>query len=578
MFAIAVMLAVRLVAANLGAWFDPPVPFPTVPVAAALTPTNKVVVWSSYRADVFGNQDDNGTSYTVYAIYDVPTCSVTPLMTAYVGHDMFCPGISLLADGVVLVAGGSTSYESSFFNPMTETWSVGPRMNIPRGYNGDTTLSDGRVFTLGGSWSGNPGFPVIPLKNGEVLKYLGASKGYWSTLPGVLATSIFTDDPNPGGNTRWDNHGWFFARDDGWVFHAGPSKQMNFFSTAGNGSTVPVGYRAPQKGQVGSYTQQYGSAIMYSATDSLMQILTVGGAYSQLDVQAWNVAFLVTLTPGTAPSNVAVRQVASMTYARAFCTSTVLPDGKVLVTGGQTAPQIWTDYNAVFHPELYDPTTGNWTVLQGACCARTYHSVALLLPDATVFTGGGGFCSLAGAEECIQLASSHYDGAIFTPPNLLEADGWTKAEQPVIAAAPTVAPLGTTFFVEMGLTANKSAPVVRSFCLIRAGASTHAVNNDLRRIPLAFKQTGPLLYRLTMPKKSGTAPPGYYMLFAVNSAGVPSKAPFVQVPVSPSPGSPPPAPLAPHQMSPRSPPPAPLQMSPRSPPSIQSAPFSQGIY
>jgi len=45
---------------------------------------------------------------------------------------------------------------------------------------------------------------------------------------------------------------------------------------------------------------------------------------------------------------------------------------------------------------------------------------------------------------------------------------------------------------------------------------------------LSFAQTSGGL-TVTAPINSNLAPPGYYMLFLVNSAGVPSVAPFVQV-------------------------------------------------
>ena len=54
--------------------------------------------------------------------------------------------------------GGSSSSHTSLYNPfvgVTGTWIDGTPMNIPRGYNTDVTLSNGNVFTIGGSWSGS---------------------------------------------------------------------------------------------------------------------------------------------------------------------------------------------------------------------------------------------------------------------------------------------------------------------------------------------------------------------------------------------------------------------------------------
>ena len=62
-------------------------------------------------------------------------------------------------------------------------------------------------------------------------------------------------------------------------------------------------------------------------------------------------------------------------------------------------------------PEIWNPATGKWTTLAPMAIPRTYHSVALLLPDARVFVGGGGLCG-----DC---TTNHLDGEIFTPPYLL---------------------------------------------------------------------------------------------------------------------------------------------------------------
>ena len=74
-----------------------------------------------------------------------------------------------------------------------------------------------------------------------------------------------------------------------------------------------------------------------------------------------------------------------MAYARSFCNSVVLPDGTVLVLGGQQHPQAFTDTGAVLSPELWDPSTGNFTIMAPEVVPRTYHSVAVLLPDGRVF-------------------------------------------------------------------------------------------------------------------------------------------------------------------------------------------------
>jgi hypothetical protein len=64
--------------------------------------------------------------------------------------------------------------------------------------------------------------------------------------------------------------------------------------------------------------------------------------------------------------------------------------------------------------------------------------------------------------------------------------------------------------------------------LIHPGSVTHTVNTDQRYVGLDFTASGTTI-TATSPANGSTAPPGYYMLFAVDSAGVPSVASWVRV-------------------------------------------------
>ncbi|MEV6237602.1 discoidin domain-containing protein [Lentzea sp. NPDC051838] len=142
----------------VGKW-GPTLGFPIVPAASAVLPGNRLLTWSAYAATGFGGA--NG--YTQTAIMDLTTGQVTGRKVENTGHDMFCPGTSMLADGRILVTGGSNAKKASLYDPRTDTWSGAPDMTISRGYQGQTTLSTGEVFTVGGSWSGGRGN-----KSGEV--------------------------------------------------------------------------------------------------------------------------------------------------------------------------------------------------------------------------------------------------------------------------------------------------------------------------------------------------------------------------------------------------------------------------
>lgn len=476
--------------AGLGQW-GITIDFPIVPVASALLKNGKMLTWSSYAPDTFG-----GNGITVTATYDPVAGAVSQRTVVNTGHDMFCPGLSINSAGNVIVTGGDDSSKTSVYDPVSDGWTSGPPLNIPRGYQSTATLSDGRTFIIGGSWSGGVGG-----KYGEVLDAASTS---WKRLPGCDVTPMLTVDAQ--GVYREDNHAWLFGWKQGWVFQAGPSKAMNWYNPNGNGGAGTV-TAAGLRGN--NPDAMNGNAVMYDAINGL--ILTLGGAQDYQNSQATANAVIIKIgTPGRAPTVTAINP---MNFARAFANAIVLPDGKVFVTGGQSFAVPFSDDTAVYSAELWDPATNKFTMLPPMDIPRTYHSVALLLFDATVFTGGGGLCGDCG--------TNHFDGQIYSPAYLFNADG-TAATRPIIkSAAPTD--------ITAGASVRITTDVPISTCsIIRSGSNTHTVDTDQRRIVLTPTGTFPT-YTLTVPTDKGIALPGYWLLFALTKAGVPSKATVVHV-------------------------------------------------
>ena len=106
---------------------------------------------------------------------------------------------------------------------------------------------------------------------------------------------------------------------------------------------------------------------------------------------------------------------------------------------------------------------------------------------------------------------------IFSPPYLF------KGPRPAITSAPGSAGYGTQFTVATPDAANISHAV-----LIAPAAVTHNFDENGRYVPLNFTQTAGGL-QLTAPANGNDAPPGPYMLFLVNSNGVPSIASWINV-------------------------------------------------
>ena len=463
------------------------IPVSLVPVGAANLPDGKLLFWSSYdRLNFVGA--DQGKTYT--SLFDPATNSATERLVTETGHDMFCPGTSNLADGRLLISGGKSDNETSIYDHSSGSWLTGAKLNIGRGYHAQTVLPSGDVFTIGGSWSGGQGN-----KTGEIW----SENSGWRVLPGLPVDPIIDGINDPEGIFRDDNHAWLWTAPNGKVFHAGPSSNMHWLDPSGNGSYSSAGARGDDASSI------KGTTVMYD----IGKILKVGGAIDYArGGQANNRAYTIDINS----DNASTRRVQNLNQSRTMHNSVVLPNGQVLVVGGLATGAVFTDDGARYTPELWSPDTEQWQSMADMAVPRTYHSIAILLADGRVLAGGGGLCGGCGVN--------HNDVEIFTPPYLF--NGNAPAVRPAITSSPASADYGATINV-----ATDSA--VTSFSLVRLSSATHSTNNDQRRIPLTPNAVGANSYNLSIPNNRGIAPPGYYMLFAMNGAGTPSVSTSIQI-------------------------------------------------
>ena len=200
------------------------------------------------------------------------------------------------------------------------------------------------------------------------------------------------------------------------------------------------------------------------------------------------------------------RPVPSMHFARTYASTTLLPDGTVLVTGGGTTTGATDTAHAVLAAELWSPITQNWTTLASMTAPRLYHSEALLLPDGRVLvTGGGRF-------DTVTEPTDQYSAEFYMPPYLF------KGPRPSISSAPSQLVYGQNFTVQ-----TPDASRIANVSLVRYGSATHAINMSQRYLPLSFSVAGNSL-TVTAPANANLAPAGNYMLFIVDTNGVPSIA------------------------------------------------------
>jgi PKD repeat protein len=115
---------------------------------------------------------------------------------------------------------------------------------------------------------------------------------------------------------------------------------------------------------------------------------------------------------------------------------------------------------------------------------------------------------------------------VYSPAYLFNSDG-SSASRPTFTLNSTTMNYGGSFQIQ---TPNTD---IASVVLVRPGAPTHAFDMEQRLVELSFT-AGAGVLNVTGPPSGNIAPPGYYLLFVLNSAGVPSVASFVNVAKTPN--------------------------------------------
>jgi hypothetical protein len=163
-----------------------------------------------------------------------------------------------------------------------------------------------------------------------------------------------------------------FVAPNGLVFYAGELRETAYLDPSGSGSWTPVA--SSLYGQ-----RDYGSAVMYRPG----KVLIVGGS-DPPDGVPTNTAEVIDLTD---PLPV-WRSTGAMAAARRQFNATLLPDGRVVATGGTSVQGFSDPSGAVHAAEAWDPTTDAWTTWASSSVTRVYHSTTILYPMVACFTLG----------------------------------------------------------------------------------------------------------------------------------------------------------------------------------------------
>ncbi len=302
----------------------------------------------------------------------------------------------------------------------------------------------------------------------------------------------------------------------------------------------------------------------------------VNGASKEVSKIGMRTTEDVSVSPANSKGWPTTEQAQSMNYPRRMAGLTVLPDGKLISTGGMSTTnaadqpaspgeespndtalpkqyamnannanvnsQLVNYDRAVFASEQWDPDTGTWTVMDSAHRPRQYHSTTILLADGRVMSGGGGVCS-----TCTYAQYSEANFEYFKPPYFFWADGVEKtpAQRPAITgpfhtegtganANEKILPqvdydgtLNVTYTRAQGESSG-TVPITKA-ALVKLGDPTHGFDQGQRYVPVELTVESPTTAAVKAPPNPYEAPPGFYWLFLLDQNGTPSIARVVQV-------------------------------------------------
>lgn len=488
-----VLAAAKAQPTNTTGQWSAPFIIPVVGITSVLLHTGKVLFWSYEPTEYMNpNASNTGVAY----VWDPATRtghSITP------PENIWCGGQTILSDGRVYVAGGNlrypdpnaapgqTGFEGSFgnytFNPIAETWTAQPNMATGRWYPTVTKLADNRVVITSGLDETGAGNTT------DVVEVFTPAAG----IDGVgTISTVSIHDPT-------GFYPFQYLVSSGQMLQVGPSASNTSLLTPGtwSWSTVP---------NMLSSHYWLGNGILYtdaSVSPVKQTIMLAGGAEGNTAIS--NNEWFDVADPGAG-----WRQFPQWLQARHNANTVILPDGTLFTVGGNSSN---TSYgNPHFSSELYnkaasDPT-GSWVQMSPNTIQAAYHSSAILLPDATV---------LLSQDDMDSSAASTHQAQIYSPPYLF------RGARPNITNAPSTLNLGQTFSV------TTNTQNITGVALIAPGAVTHANDMHQRFVKLQYTKIGAKNLKVTIPASSALVPPGYYMLFIIDSHGIPSVAKFVHV-------------------------------------------------
>ncbi|MFD7083100.1 galactose oxidase-like domain-containing protein [Streptomyces sp. NPDC059918] len=495
---------------------------PDFGVHAAQLPTGKVLLFSFLRVETDPRKETGptntvgaanagraflwdpaaGTSAAAFKEVKPPNVLVSDGSGVARPAPFFCSGHAFLPNGMLAVFGGNiggkggTGAKFSFvFDPWKETWYRNKDMAVGRWYPTAAEGPDGRVLILSGQSEEGYGHPT-PAVELFPEKARPVPQGTSEVPEGIAAQLLKSDGPYR------NDYPHLFSLRDGRFYGLGrdADQQWAFDPVRETRSELP---RRP-----GNW-RGYGSAVPLPAgqrgPDS---VLVMGGDAHD---------------PGTFSFSAAGwRAEQPRAFGRTQDNTVLLPDGRMVTVNGSVDSR---DYgNGAFNPEA-DLTfrqietrdlDGHWTLGPSQRLPRGYHSNALLMPDGRVLVTGDDLQQVANDPDIADAM----DGSI----ELYEPAYLHRGQRPELDTVPS----GTVGYGTPFTAASSTADRITRVVAIAPSAVTHSVNTTQRYLELDIVSRTQTALTVQAPPTAADAPPGYYMVFALDSDGVPSRARWIR--------------------------------------------------
>jgi hypothetical protein len=383
---------------------------------------------------------------------------------------------------------------SYIFDPVTERYLRVSNLTVKRWYPTLTDLSSGKVLAV----SGLDG-------NGQLV---GANQGAeqfdpaddsWTARPDL--TQRFPTYPALFQTAKPDTL-FYSGSNTGYGDDVINRRATGLWNVRTNAFTPVSGLRDPK------LRDSSGSAWLGPVQDQRVAIF--GGGLSGETFQSTNKIDTIDLNS----PNPTWQPGPNLPHAARYPLLVNLPDDSLLVTGGSGAYR--GENNSTNHDAaILNPDTMKLTRVARPSVARSYHSEALLLPDGRVLTMGSN--PLYSDAANTKKAPFEQRLELYTPAYLYQG------ARPTIGAVQATAGLGQ----QIGLTTPEADDIAK-VRFIRPSAATHSSNLTQRDVAIPFTTAGDRL-QLSLPASSAIMPAGYYMVFLIDKAGVPSMAKWILI-------------------------------------------------